>query len=110
VLFQIETDGNVNRFPYANISAQSMFEDDEKEILFTMGAVFRIQSIKYEAEKSIWHVHLKLTDEEDADLRTLGEYMKEDIVHSSLPMASLAKLMVRMGIFDKAEWNYLKEN
>ncbi|CAF1324402.1 unnamed protein product [Rotaria sordida] len=48
ILFQIDIDQTVNKFPYANISTKSAFGDDEGEMLFTMGAVFRITSIKLE--------------------------------------------------------------
>ncbi|CAF1691376.1 unnamed protein product, partial [Adineta ricciae] len=45
ILFQIDIESAINKFPYANISSESAFGDTEGELLFTMGAVFRILSI-----------------------------------------------------------------
>ncbi|CAF1155918.1 unnamed protein product [Didymodactylos carnosus] len=68
VLFQIDIDKRVNKFPYADISAESIFEEEESETLFSMGAVFRIQSAE-EEDKGVWLVKLVLTGEEDKELR-----------------------------------------
>jgi hypothetical protein len=48
VLFQIEISHNYHE--YANISKRSAFAEDEGEILFTMGAVFRIVSVNLSNE------------------------------------------------------------
>jgi hypothetical protein len=82
VLFQIDIKKSVNKFPYANISKESVFEDDESEILFTMGSVFRIHSITLN-DQGVWMVKLLLTGEEDQELRTLTEYMQKNSFFSS---------------------------
>ncbi|CAF2981601.1 unnamed protein product [Rotaria sp. Silwood2] len=105
ILFKIEIDKTVNKFPYANISGKSAFGDDEGEILFTMGAVFRIVSVN-ETDNSLLNVTLKLTGEEDEDLHKLTVHMKADIVQP-IPLISLAKLMGATARYMKAEQFYL---
>ncbi|CAF0775926.1 unnamed protein product [Didymodactylos carnosus] len=105
VLFQIDIDKIVNKFPYANISSESAFDKDEDEILFTMGAVFRIESIDL-SDEGIWNVKLKLTGEEDEELRKLTEHIREDVLSTS-PLGSLARMMMEMAKYDKAEKYHL---
>ncbi|CAF3958052.1 unnamed protein product [Rotaria sp. Silwood1] len=105
ILFQIDIDKTVNKFPYANISLESAFNEEENEILFTMGAVFRIESVDIN-DDGIWNVKLKLTSEEDTELSQLAEYISEDAL-STNPLGSLARLMMDMGKYDKAEKYHL---
>jgi tetratricopeptide (TPR) repeat protein len=105
ILFQIDIDKTVNKFSYANISAKSAFGDDEGEMLFTMGAVFRITSMN-KMDNGLWHVILKLTGEEDENLCKLTKYVKDDIIQS-IPFISLAKLMGITARYKKAEQFYL---
>ncbi|UJR18521.1 hypothetical protein I4U23_005427 [Adineta vaga] len=105
VLFQIDIDKTVNKFPYINISSQSAFDESEDEILFTMGVIFRIESVHL-TDDNFWYVKLKLTGEEDDELRKLDEHMRKDIISTS-PLGSLAKLMITMGQYDKAEKYHL---
>ncbi|CAM4937448.1 unnamed protein product [Rotaria socialis] len=102
ILFQIDIDQQVNKFPYANISTESAFDEAEGEILFTMGSVFRILSVHLNEEDGYWNVILRLTDEEDKELRMLSEFIKLDIVTPN-PLESLATLLIRMGSNKEAE-------
>ncbi|CAF0996040.1 unnamed protein product [Didymodactylos carnosus] len=101
VLFQIDIDRSVNKFPYADISLNSAFGETEKEILFSMGAIFRIEALS-ESKPGLWIVKLKLTGEEDNELRQLTEYMAEKIFVVS-PLYSLARLLLEMGDYKRAE-------
>ncbi|CAF1450341.1 unnamed protein product [Rotaria sordida] len=105
VLFQIDIDKSVNKFPYANISTVSAFDEAESEILFTMGSVFRVQEVQLNSQ-GIWVVNLSLTGEEDEELKTLSEHMKKDIIVSN-PRVSLAKLMMEIANYEKAEQFHL---
>ncbi|CAF1159418.1 unnamed protein product [Didymodactylos carnosus] len=104
VLFQIDIDQSVNKFPYANISTESVFGEEAGEILFTMGSVFRILSVQ-SAGTNMWYIHLKLTGEEDEELRNLTEYMKGGLDKFS-PEIHLARLLFEMAQYNKAV-NYL---
>ncbi|CAF0882986.1 unnamed protein product [Didymodactylos carnosus] len=106
ILFYIHIDTTINKFPYANISEESAFEGDEDEILFTMGAVFRIVSVDLDIEQGFYIVHLKLTGEEDEELKQLTQYLRKDVIDENAG-ASFAQLMVKMGHYRVAESAYL---
>ena len=107
ILFRIDIDQHVSKFPYANISMQSAFDDVEGEVLFTMGPVFRILSVRLNEDGGYWNVTLKLTDDEDKELQLLSEFIKSDIVLPN-PLESLAGLLIRMGRNKEAEQYNLK--
>ncbi|CAF1184226.1 unnamed protein product [Didymodactylos carnosus] len=66
VVFSIETDSEAHTRPYANISHYSMFEDED-EVLFAMGSVFRIGNIRQLPNAdNIWIIHLRMIDQEDS--------------------------------------------
>ncbi|CAF2933703.1 unnamed protein product [Rotaria sp. Silwood2] len=105
VLFQIKIDKNVYRFSYANISKQSAFEKGENEILFNIGAIFRIESINQD-DRKVWIVHLKLTDDEDRELKKRIGCLETQIL-TPYPQLNLGRLMVEMGNYSAAEEYYL---
>ncbi|CAF0814736.1 unnamed protein product [Didymodactylos carnosus] len=107
VLFQIEIDKALNKFPYAFISKESQFGDAEKEILFTMGAVFRIQSVN-SSNEGYWDVHLKLSGDEDQKLRILTEHLRKEI-ESFDSLSRLGRLMYEIANYEKAEQYHLLE-
>jgi tetratricopeptide (TPR) repeat protein len=106
ILFQIDIDQHVNKFPYANISVSSAFDAVEGEILFTMGSVFKILSVHLCEDGGYWNVRLKLTDEEDKELRILSEFIRSDIMQPN-PLESLARLLIGMCSNKEAERYYL---
>lgn len=101
VLFQINIDRTINKFPYADIASISTFGETEKEILFSMGAVFRIESLS-EVKPGLWAVVLKLTGDEDNELHQLTDYMRKKLLTDS-PLNSLAKLLLEMGDYQRAK-------
>ncbi|CAF1173922.1 unnamed protein product [Didymodactylos carnosus] len=103
VLLQIEVDIEKCKTPFADVVGQSQF-DNEKEILFTMGTVFRIQTVQQDSSQKIWLVHLLATDEEDKELRKLTEHMRDSII----VLNSLGSLAKQMGQHEKAIENYEK--
>lgn len=69
VLFQIEIDTKKFQCPFADISRLSAFECDN-EILFSIGTIFRIDSIgKEKTHDGIWIINLSLIDENDKQLK-----------------------------------------
>ncbi|CAF4517707.1 unnamed protein product [Rotaria socialis] len=100
VLFQIHIDNQANKFAYANISSESAFNEAESEILFTMGAVFRVKGCVCDSQ-GVWIVELKLSGEEDQELRRLSESLVKQI-STPKSLLNLAKLMIIMGEHEKA--------
>ncbi|CAF1147703.1 unnamed protein product [Didymodactylos carnosus] len=100
VLFEIEVDIEINKSPFVNIEKLSYFKT-EKEILFSIGTVFRIKAVK-RLSNDMWNVRLRLTDEEDEHLKILMENIKEEIGGEVDCLLRLGNLMTIMGAFKKA--------
>ncbi|CAF3414826.1 unnamed protein product [Rotaria sp. Silwood2] len=100
VLLEIEIDVQNCQTPFTDVQTETQFEH-ENEILFTMGSVYRVISVKA-LNNGLWKINIKLTGEEDQQLKTLTEYMRKTILWSSLS-ASIASLMREMAHYNKAE-------
>ncbi len=76
VLYDIIVDLRLpHSVPFAELVEQRNF-DDEGEVLFSMGAVFRIGDI-YEENRHLWTIKLTLTTEEDEQWNVLTEHLQE---------------------------------
>ncbi|CAF4276412.1 unnamed protein product [Rotaria sordida] len=103
VLFIIKIDPSIKSVPYARIAKFSKFPD-EKEILFSTHAVFRIRQIKeiQEEEMKIWQVKLTLTsDSIDEKLSALTNQIRMEITGTGWKRMGI--LLWKMGENDKAE-------
>ncbi|CAF1596961.1 unnamed protein product [Rotaria sp. Silwood1] len=100
VLFEIIIDKNVQtKYAFANISEESHFPD-EQEYLFTIGTIFRIQSIK--KENNIWILVLKLATNDTLELEELEKYLKEKM-NKTTDYLTLGRTLMDMGDFARAE-------
>ena len=102
VLFEMEVNTTIKKFPMVNIELISFLQKDEseQEILFAMGSVFRI--IRIGKQKDIYHVYLALSDDVD---QQLAEYTKRTraktrTTHSFL---SLLKLMSELSQYNSVD-------
>jgi hypothetical protein len=76
-------DPSVSSAPFASIQNVSFFQTEE-EILFSMHTVFRIGEInKMDNNDSLYQVDLKLTADDDQELRTLTERIRKEVVGST---------------------------
>jgi tetratricopeptide (TPR) repeat protein len=84
-----------NEKPFANISSLSYFEEED-EVLFMLGSIFRLIKIHRE-NNGIWSIQLALCGENDHDLNSLvqrmkNEYMKEpDLLELGLVVGRMGK-------------------
>ncbi|CAF3762373.1 unnamed protein product [Adineta steineri] len=104
VLMEITVEKNTG-VPVANIAANSQFKN-EKEWLFSMGSVFRINSLEHLSNEGIWVVSLTLTDEHDQRLTALKEHFKKSMENSNNCL-NFAKLMYQLAAWKKSEYFYL---
>ncbi len=102
-MFEIPIDINVEKFSYADISSESVFGQAEKEVLFTMGTIFRIISVTQDSNEGVWIVQLKLSDEEDKHLHRISPIIKKDIIEPYKPLIKLIRIMCRMQYLEDAE-------
>ena len=116
ILFIITIDpkkilGSTNT-PFALIDDYSAMGTREKEILFSMHTVFRVDDIKHTLTNTRrWEVQLSLTDDNDPQLAGLMNYMKEELFGST-GWHRLGDLMIKVGHFNQAEelYNQLLKN
>jgi tetratricopeptide (TPR) repeat protein len=105
VLFDMVIDPTVLLTPFAAIREVSCFNTEE-EILFSMHTIFRIGEINLMPDHNkIYQVKLKLTSDDDQQLRTLTEHIRQE-TNGETNWDRLGKLLLKIGQFDNAEALY----
>jgi tetratricopeptide (TPR) repeat protein len=105
ILFKMDIDSSLSSVPFAAIPEVSYYKTEE-EILFSMHTVFRIGEItKIDNNNSLYRVDLQLTADNDQELRTLTDRIREEVV-SETGWRRLGKLLLKIGQFNKAEEVY----
>ncbi|CAF0782073.1 unnamed protein product [Rotaria sordida] len=101
ILFEIHaTTRRIDAKPFAEISHFGSYTD-EKEILFMLGSVFKLQNIVYDENEKLWIVKLILCGENDNELKDVLKSMKSDIAECP-NLTSLGLLLKKMGKIDRA--------
>lgn len=104
VLIEITIDPQVlTDKPFAAIAEWSV-NKDENEILFSMGTIFQIESCE-QFDDNFWLIQLKLSIENDKNIKELFTYYKNQIGESSSLMI-LGDFLHKLLQFDKAERYY----
>ena len=102
--FHITVDPSKSTTPFASIDHISQ-HGVEKEFLFSMHTVFRIDEITHNVEdQSRYEVKLTLTDQKDPQLTGLTQRMREELTGSG--WHRMGQLMLRVGQFNAAEQLY----
>jgi tetratricopeptide (TPR) repeat protein len=105
IFFTLSIDPSVSSAPFALIDEVSYFKT-EKEILFSMLTVFRIERIEQnDADDRIWNVDLTLTSDSDQQMNRLLERMRKEI-EGSTPLYRLGALMIKLDQLNQAEEVY----
>lgn len=105
ILFQMGIDPSVSSIPSGSIEYVSYYRDEE-EILLSMHSVFRIVNIEQvEGHHLLCRVHLRLTSDDDQQLRTLTNRRREEIPGET-GWKRLGLLLAKIGQFDKVEELY----
>ncbi|CAF3040085.1 unnamed protein product [Rotaria sp. Silwood2] len=102
VLFIIDIyNMNKEMTPFAILEKSSCSNDTgEQEVLFSIGAIFKIQSVQQQG--SIWHVHLQLSKEQNELSQSLSNHMMKQIGSEPDPL-SFGWFLFRMSEYDKAQ-------
>ncbi|CAF5117363.1 unnamed protein product [Rotaria sp. Silwood1] len=88
--------------PFALIDEYSAIKS-EKEILFSMHTVFRVDDIKQAGSNNrLWEVQLSLTGDNDPQLATLTERIKGELFGST-GWHRLGDLILQVGHYNQAE-------
>ncbi|CAF4372486.1 unnamed protein product, partial [Didymodactylos carnosus] len=101
ILFHIHIDLTVpTSTPFANISQWSAFKAED-EVLFSLGAVFRLDLIKQEG--NLLHIHLKMgTVEMDPQVKALLDYTRQEICSTRMTFSTYGKFLALMSEFDSS--------
>jgi tetratricopeptide (TPR) repeat protein len=114
VLFEIDADPNLSGgvSAFANIADFSVF-DEEEEILFALGSVFRLNDVRPDSNNQYLSiVSLTLCGNDDHELKPVFDFMKEEyqkddpatnIDSGDLTLNSLGIVLLNMGHFGAAE-------
>lgn len=104
ILLVIEIDPSISTIPFASlkdISYYSNEQNNENEILFSMHTVYRIGQIN-QIDNHFWQVNLTLTNDNDAQLKHLTDYVRQELGGAN-GSHSLVSLLIKMGDFSNAE-------
>ncbi|CAF0714934.1 unnamed protein product [Adineta steineri] len=105
ILFIMTIDPRLSSTPFASIKDVSYFNTEE-EILFSMHTVFRVGEItQMDNNDQIYKVELKLTADDDEQLRELTQCISKEI-GGGTGWERLGNLLLKTGHFDKAEELY----
>ena len=105
ILFKINVNPSVSSTPFASISHDGYYHTEE-EILFSMHTVFRVGEVtQITSSKPLYQVDLTLTADDDKDLRTLTQRIREELVGNTA-LERLGHLLITISQLDKAEEVY----
>ncbi|CAF1466751.1 unnamed protein product [Rotaria sp. Silwood1] len=103
VLFEITADSRLESVIFADIDTYSRMQG-EREVLFSLGAVFIITEIKYDLCINVWKVYLTAIDEGSKEKSEYLKFIKKQMETDYSPTILFGDLLWRnMGEFDKAE-------
>ena len=108
VLLEINIDPSVHKFAFADIDSLSFFASIEKEHLFSMGSIFRIESIVQDLTAGVWTVSLSLTTEKDQELNKLMSHYRDEIFCHQHTYQQLAQLLLITENYESAEFFLLR--
>jgi len=105
IFFEMTIDPSVSSAPFASIREVSYYKKEE-EILFSMHSVFRIDKItKIDKKNALYQVNLKLTADDDQELRMLTERIRKEVPDQT-GWQRLGCLLLKLSQLDKAEELY----
>ncbi|CAF4010533.1 unnamed protein product [Adineta steineri] len=103
VLFIMQINSSQSTTPFASIASISAMKR-EKEVLFSMHSVFRIQDIKQmDGNNRLYEVKLILTADNDPELSRLTDYIRKESFPDTEGWYRLGSVLYNMGQFKKAE-------
>jgi tetratricopeptide (TPR) repeat protein len=108
VLFEIDADpGVITSRPFANISAFSDF-DDEDEVLFMVGSVFRLVDINRDDDEQLWLVRIKLCGDDEYKLNEIFDDLRKEYGGdgNEINLRFFGDVLRQMGKHDQAEKTY----
>ncbi|CAF4265242.1 unnamed protein product, partial [Adineta steineri] len=106
ILFVMSINPTDSTSPFASVTDVSYFHTED-EVLFSMHTVFRIGDIKpMDGNNDLYQANLTLTSDNDQDLRTLTDRIRQETFPDPTGWDILGELLIKMGQFNKAQEIY----
>ena len=102
VLFEITVDGSSLRNTVFVDIDQYTGIPHEKEVLFTIGSVFKIENVHHDARLGAWRIKMKATDEGTDEIKQKIEAKKREFFQGNINFI-FGRLLLDMNKFTKAE-------
>ncbi|CAF1278660.1 unnamed protein product [Adineta steineri] len=108
ILFQIDADPKMAiTKPFADITEFSEFKG-EAEVLFMLGSIFRLDSVKHRKSDKVWIIEMTLCNDEEHDLKQVLIDMKEQFMSEGINLQTLAKILWGMSQIDLARKYFMR--
>ncbi|CAF1162330.1 unnamed protein product [Adineta steineri] len=102
VLIEIDIDMTKEHdIPFADISKFSNYSD-ELEVLFSIGAVFRVKSVEFNEKKKFYVVHLSLDQHDQLNVNNYMQHTYAKHVDTNDRSVLFGKLLCDMGEYESA--------
>ncbi|CAF1133141.1 unnamed protein product [Adineta steineri] len=106
ILFVMSINPTKSTTPFASVGDVSYFHTED-EVLFCMHTTFRIGDIKpLNKNNHLFKVNLILTSDNDQDLRTLTDRIRQETFPNSTGWHRLGQLLTKMGQYNTAQEIY----
>jgi tetratricopeptide (TPR) repeat protein len=106
VFFEIEANPHLdNAKPFSNITSHSYFPNEE-EVLFMLGSIFKLLSIKKTDDNGIWIIRMTLCSDDDYQLKPVFDHMKNEYSNEKTNLLLFGHILTGMGKLDDAEKYY----
>ncbi|CAF4167778.1 unnamed protein product [Adineta steineri] len=103
ILFVMSINPTHPTTPFASVTNVSYFHTED-EVLFSMHTIFRIEDIKpMDGNHQLYQVNLALTSDNDQDLRTLTDQIRQETLPDVEGWYRLGQLLIKMGQSNKAQ-------
>ncbi|CAF1106299.1 unnamed protein product [Rotaria sordida] len=104
IFFRMRIDSAVTSVPFASVNDTSYFGNAEDEILFSMHTIFRIDDVKFLADR-LWEVQLSSTSDNDQQLKHLTQTIEKEI-QGGIGWHRLGRLLIKLAKYEEAEEIY----
>lgn len=103
VLFEITADPRLESVVFADIETYSRMQE-EKEVLFSLGAAFIVTDVKYDLSMNAWKIYMTATDEGSQQVREYLNFIQKQLESEYSPTILFGYLLWRdIGEVDKAK-------
>ncbi|CAF3102904.1 unnamed protein product [Rotaria socialis] len=102
VLFEIKANSSLEKIVFADVDKYSHI-GGEQEVLFSLGSVFKIDTVQWDSHQQVWKIEMTATDDGSKNVEEYINSIRQEIDDISPTILFGALLVNEMGQIDKAE-------